>query len=213
MEDLLTEIWRTVFLYVLIIVVLRLMGKRELGELSVVDLVISVLMAEVAAFALDDPDSSLFMAITPILMLLLIQVTASYFSLKNKKFRDVVEGDPSVIIRNGVIEEQNMRQQRYNIDDLLQQLREQQVASVRNVAYAFLEPSGNLAVFEKNGDKPILPLISDGVIQKEHLPLIGKDLEWLMDEIQAAGYSGPEQIFFCAFDKDGMHIQEKGRTG
>jgi uncharacterized membrane protein YcaP (DUF421 family) len=213
MEDLLIVVWRTVFMYVLIIVVLRIMGKRELGELSVVDLVISVLMAEVAAFALDDPDSPLVMAIMPILVLLIIQITASFISLKSKKFRDVVEGDPAVIIRNGVIEEQNMRKQRYNIDDLLQQLREQQVASVRNVAYAFLEPSGNLAVFEKDGDRPILPLISDGVIQKEHLPLIGKDMEWLMNELNAAGYSSPEQVFFCTLDKAGMHIQEKGRTG
>lgn len=213
MEDFLTVVWRTVFLYVLLIIVLRLMGKRELGELSVVDLVISVLMAEVAAFALEDPKSSMFLAIMPIIVLLIIQISASYFSLKSKKFRDVVEGDPAVIIRNGVIEEQNMRKQRYNIDDLLQQLREQQVASVRNVAYAFLEPSGNLAVFEKDSDRPILPLISDGVIQTEHLPLIGKDMNWLMGELEAAGYTGPEQVFFCTLDKDGIHIQEKGKTG
>ena len=211
-EDFLTVVWRTIFLYVLIIIVLRLMGKRELGQLSVIDLVISVLIAEVAAFALDDPDSSLFLSVVPILLLLIIQVTASFISLKSKKFRDVVDGDPAVIIREGVIDETEMRKQRYNLDDLLQQLREQQVGSVTEVEYAILEPSGNLSVFKKDGSPPILPLITDGFVQDTHLMLIGKSRDWLFEEIKKSGYAEPDHIFFCSLEAEGLHIQAK-KTG
>jgi len=145
------------------------MGKREVGELSVIDVVVFVIMAEVAAFALDSPDKKLIMSIVPILLLLAIQLVSSYFSLKSKKFRDLVDGDPSVMIRNGEIIEDEMRRQRYNLDDLFQQLREQQIGSIRDVTFAFLEPSGNLSVFTKDETQPVLALISDGVVQNRHL--------------------------------------------
>ncbi|MET3574669.1 DUF421 domain-containing protein [Bhargavaea ullalensis] len=209
MEDLVTVIWRTFFLYVLIIIVLRLMGKRELGQLSVIDLVISVMIAEVAAFALDDPKSDLVLSVTPILLLLIIQVAASFISLKSKKFRDLVDGDPTVIIRGGTIDQSAMKKQRYNLDDLLQQLREQQVGSVTEVEYAILEPSGNLAVFKKDGSQPILPLITDGFIQNSHLSLIGKDRKWLMEELQKSGFNNADSIFFCTYENGRLHIQQK----
>ena len=209
MEDFLTIVWRTIFLYVLIIIVLRLMGKRELGQLSVIDLVISVMIAEVAAFAIEDPDSNLVLSVTPVLLLLFIQVTASFISLKSKKFRDLADGDPAVIIRQGVIDEQEMREQRYNIDDLLQQLREQQIGSVTEVEYAILEPSGNLSVFKKDGSPPILPLVTDGLVQKTHLALIGKDPEWLLDGLREYGFDGPDDVFFCTFENGRLHIQQK----
>jgi len=141
------------------------MGKREVGELSVFDVVIFVFMAEVAAFALDSPEKKLFNSILPMLILLVIQLAVAYISLKSKKFRDLVDGEPAVIIREGIILEDEMRRHRYNLDDLFQQLREQQIGSIREVSFAFLEPSGNLSVFTYGNTRPALALISDGIIQ------------------------------------------------
>ena len=113
MGELLVVAGRTIFLYLLILVIFRLMGKREVGELSLMDLVIFVMIAEVASFAIDNPQRKLFESILPMILLLIIQLITSYWSLKSKKIRDLIDGDPSVIIRNGEIIESEMRKQRY----------------------------------------------------------------------------------------------------
>lgn len=196
MEEYLIIIFRTCFIYVFILIIFRLMGKREVGELSVIDLVVSILIAEVAAFALDDVETPLINAILPIIMLFFIQIGSAYFSLKNKKFRDLVDGDPVLLIKDGVILEKEMRKQRYNLDDLCQQLRENGTASVTEVAYAYLEPSGNLSVYEKDEKAFVYPLIIDGDIQERHLKLLHKDAEWLMSELTKNNITDSKTVFF-----------------
>lgn len=209
MLDLLIIGYRTVLFYVLIVFFMRIMGKREVGELSVIDIVVFLIIAEVAAFALDSPEERLIEAIVPIIVLVSIQLITSFISLKSKKFRDLVDGDPSTLIRDGKIIEAEMRRQRYNLDDLFQQLREQKVGSVRDVTYAFLEPSGNLTVFIKGDIQPALALISDGVIQGRHLALIGKTEEWLCDELKKQGIADITQIFYCSYEKNELKYQLK----
>jgi len=209
MNDLLIIGFRTVFLYALILLILRIMGKREVGELGVIDIVVFVFMAEVAAFALDSPDKDLIQSVIPMLILLVIQVVSSYFSMKSKKFRNIVDGEPTLIIRHGKIIEHEMRKQRYNLDDLFQQLREQQVGSVHEVSFAYLEPSGNLSVFKHDSIQPVLSLISDGVIQGKHLELIDKTEEWLIEGLLDLGINDLEQIFYCSFENDELKFQLK----
>lgn len=209
MNDLLIIGFRTVFLYVLILIILRIMGKREVGELGVIDVVVFVFMAEVAAFALDSPDKDLIESVLPMLILLVIQVVSSYFSLKSKRFRDIVDGEPALIIRQGIILEQEMRKQRYNLDDLFQQLREQQIGSVHEVSFAYLEPSGNLSVFKHEDVQPVLALISDGFIQSRHLELIGKTDDWLVKELLQLGVNDVKQIFYCSYENKELMFQLK----
>jgi len=209
MNDLLIIGFRTVFLYVLILIILRIMGKREVGELGVIDVVVFVFMAEVAAFALDSPDKDLIQSVVPMLILLVIQVVSSYFSMKSKRFRDVVDGEPTIIIRHGKIMEHEMRKQRYNLDDLFQQLREQQIGSVHEVSFAYLEPSGNLSVFTHDSIQPVLSLISDGVIQGKHLELSDITEEWLKKELLNHGINDVEQIFYCSFENNELRFQLK----
>ena len=209
MSDLMIISFRTVLLYVVILIVLRIMGKREVGELGIIDVVVFVIMAEVAAFALDSPDKKLINSIVPIIILLAIQLGSSYFSLKSKKFRDLVDGEPSVLIRDGKILEAEMRRQRYNLDDLFQQLRENDIGSVQDVTYAFLEPSGNLSAFTKEDTQPVLALICDGVVEKRHLALIGKDEEWLHEGLKAQGIHKIETIFYCSYEKNKLKYQLK----
>ncbi|KXH87344.1 DUF421 domain-containing protein [Sporosarcina sp. HYO08] len=209
MPDLVIIGFRTVLLYVVILVILRIMGKREVGELSIIDVVIFVIMAEVAAISLDSPDKKLSHAIVPMIILLFIQILTSFISLKSKKFRDIVDGDPTLIIRDGVILESEMRKQRYNLDDLFQQLREQQIGSVYEVSYAFLEPSGNLSVFKYENVQPVLALISDGVVQERHLKLVGKTKDWLDKELSSHGIYDVRHVFYCSIENGELKFQLK----
>ncbi|MGE7622851.1 DUF421 domain-containing protein [Viridibacillus sp. NPDC096237] len=209
MNDLIIIAYRTFLLYFVILIIFRLMGKREIGELSLMDLVIFILIAEVAAFALSEPKRNLFESILPMIILLIIQIVISIITLKNKKIRDLIDGDPITIIRNGVIMEKEMRKQRYNLDDLFQQLREQQVGSIQQVAYAFLEPSGNLSVFIKNEHFYVLPLIVDGEIQNRHLHLIQKTEEWLLEKLLQQDINDITEVFYCCFEKNELYVQKK----
>lgn len=209
MEEYYHIIFRTCFLYVFIIIVFRLMGKREVGELSVIDLVVFVLIAEVAAFALDDYKNPLFNAILPIIILLFIQILSAFLSLKFKKIRDLVDGDPALLVKDGVILESEMRKHRYNLDDLCQQLRENGIASVTDVAFAYLEPSGNLSVYKKDEKAFVYPLIIDGDIQERHLFTMHKDVDWLMGELAKNNITDSETVFFCIWEDSKLHIQLK----
>lgn len=210
METYIEILIRTVFLYIFILVVFRLMGKREVGELSIMDLVVFVLIAECVAFALEDVDKPVFQNIFPIIILLVIQFINSLLTLKSKKIRDIIDGDPSLIVRDGVIDQEEMKKQRYNLDDLFQQMREERVPSVQQIDYAFLEPSGKLSIFLKSDDPLILPLIVDGYIVDKHLKLLKKQKAWLLDELKKQGYSERiNDIFYCCYENNEIHVQLK----
>jgi uncharacterized membrane protein YcaP (DUF421 family) len=208
MNELTIIILRTLLLYFLILVIFRLMGKREIGELSVFDLVVNIMIAEMAVMAIDEANFNLFHAVMPILLLMVIQITLARLSLKSKKFRDLVDGSPTIIINKGLIDEKAMRKQRYNFDDLLQQLREKDIRNIADVEFAILEPSGKLSVFEKEtkeGDMT-LPLIIDGEIQKDHLQRINKTELWLRQELKKRGYTEIKKISFCSFQYGQFYI-------
>ncbi len=180
--DFLIVLYRTILFYVIITVLYRFMGKREVGQLGIVDLIVSILIAELAAMSIDNREESVFLAIIPIVVLVIVQVIMSCLSLKFAKVRDCFDGTPSVMINRGVINFKEMVRQRYNIDDLLTQLRGQHIKSIEEVDYAVLETSGTLSVFRKKdgrfGDYP-LPLILDGEIQKDTVMQIKKDEKWI----------------------------------
>lgn len=199
---------RTLGLYFIVLLVFRFMGKREVGELSLLDLVVYVLIAEVAALAIEDLDRSFLLAVLPIFLLFIIQYLNAIFILKNKPLRDLVDGDPTIVIRHGQIIEEEMKRQHYNLDDLFQQLREQGISSVRSVQYAYLEQSGKLSVFLN--DVPfILPLIVDGYVDEKHLKLIKKDRTWLLDELAKQHIYDVEQVFYACFENDELFVQCK----
>ena len=175
-------LFRTALFYLIITVIYRFMGKREIGQLGMVDLTVSILIAELAAMAIDNRNESIFLAIFPIILLVAIQIGTSFVSLKCSKVRNLFDGNPSVIINRGRINFREMVKQRYNIDDLLTQLRDKRVRSIEEVDYAILETSGKLSVFEKDsklfGEYP-MPLIMDGEISNDTLKQINKTKEWL----------------------------------
>jgi len=199
---------RTFLFYILITVLYRFMGKREVGQLGIVDLIVSILIAELAAMSIDNRKESIFLSILPIISLVLIQVGMAYFSLKNSKVRDAFDGVPSVIIKKGIINFKEMVKQRYNIDDLLTQLREQHIRSIEEVDYAILETSGNLSVFKKNGEYTSLypmPLILDGVIQEETLKAISKNEKWLRKTLKDENVE-LEEVFYAFYRKKDLFL-------
>lgn len=206
--DYLIVLERTILFYILITVLYRFMGKREIGQLGIVDLIVSILIAELAAVSIDNRDESVFLSIIPIVALVLIQVGMAYYSLKNAKVRDAFDGTPSVMINRGKINFKEMVRQRYNIDDLLTQLREQHVRSIEEVDYAVLENSGKLSVFIKKnnkfGDYP-LPLILDGDVQIETLKDIKKDSDWL-DKMLEVEKVKIEDVFYAFYKNKNIFI-------
>ena len=178
--DVLIVLFRTLLFYIIITLVYRFMGKREVGELSIMDLIVSILIAELAAIAIDKFKSNLLITIVPIGVLVIVQIVIAKISLKSSTTREKIEGEPSVIINRGKINFKEMLKQRYNLDDLLTQLREKSIKSIEEVDFAILETSGKLSVFLKSRDKTYpLPLILDGKLDDETLIQIGKDRKWL----------------------------------
>ena len=195
----LTLIFKTIFMYFFVIFVYRLMGKKEVGQLSIVDLIVSILIAELIALSIEGEKGSLLLSVIPIMVLVLVQMLISYITLKNDKIRNLIDGKPTIIIKNGKLDFTEMTKLRYSLDDLLTQLRLQGVKSIDKVKYAVLENNGNLSVFCDNSDYP-LPLILDGVIDYQVLKEIKKDYNWIinilkkknieLDEVFYAFYTG-----------------------
>ncbi|CAH2461642.1 MULTISPECIES: DUF421 domain-containing protein [Bacillus] len=210
-------IGRTMLLYTIILIIFRLMGKREIGELSVLDLVVFIMLGEMAVVAIENTDKSLWHQLVPMIFLMCIQIILSVISLKFQRFRHLIEGEPAILVNAGKIDEKKMRKQRYNIDDLLMQLREQGIGDVRDVEYAILEPSGKLSVFQKQkskkskNDTPIftLPLIIDGEIQYNHLQMIEHTNEWLVEKLNNLGYKDVKQIVYCSFQNGQFFVDLK----
>ena len=170
---------KTIMYYFLLTFIFRIMGKREVGQMGTFDLVVYILIAELVAMGIEH-DSDLFIQLIPIMILGTLQITFSKISLKSNLFRKIVDGNPSIIIKNGIISFKEMVKQRYTLDDLLQQLRENKIKSVEEVGYAVLENNGTLSVFKKDEKNYYpLPIIVDGKIEKNALKDIKKDKRWL----------------------------------
>lgn len=229
--DIWIHILRTGMIYLFVFLVMRIMGKREIGKLSVFDLVISIMIAEIAVFVIEDIDKPMAHGLVPIATLVTIQLSIAFISLKSQTIRRLFEGRASAIISNGELNQKEMKKQRYNLDDLLLQLRENKVTNVADVEFALLEPSGKLTVVkkqefdkdkvpDKEEDKVInhltyeglpLPLIMDGKVQNDNLMKIGKTRFWLKNQIQLKGVSDFKQVYFCSIDHKGRMFLDKRR--
>ena len=210
--DILMVLFRTLLFYFIIAVVYRFMGKREVGELSIMDFIVSLLITELAAIAIDKYETNLFITIIPIAALVLVQIVIAKISLQDVDIREKIEGKPSVIINRGKINFKEMLNQRYNLDDLLVQLREQSIKSIEDVDYAILETSGKLSVFEKDNDKSYpLPVIVDGVLDKETLVQIKKDEKWINKVLNNRKLE-IDQVFYAFYKDNNLFIIEREKN-
>lgn len=199
---------KTLFLYFFIILGYRMMGKKEVGELSIIDLIVTILIAELAAICIEKSSESILISIVPITVLVITQIVLSYITMKSEKIRNFIDGKPSMIIKNGKINFSLMKKIRYTLDDLTSQLREKGVKSLEEVDYAVLENSGTLSVFQNTNDYP-MPLILDGVIDFKTLKEIQKSENWLYQCLKKEQVT-LDQVFYAFYRQGQIFIIEKG---
>lgn len=205
-----TIIFRTVLFYFLVVIAYKIMGKREVGELGVFDFIISMLISQLIAICIENYKDPIWFVIVPTLILVLFQIVFSFLSLKSNKFRDILDGKESVIISNGKLNFSEMKKQKYNLNDLLLQLRDKGIRTIEEVDYAILETNGKLSVFQKKDDNNNvfpLPLVLDGVIEENNLKFINKTRKWLNNELSKKKIN-LDNIFYAFYKDDDIYIIE-----
>lgn len=216
---------RTLILYIVVIVALRLMGKREIGQLQPFELVVILMISELAAVPSENVGIPLLSGIIPILVLLSASLTLAWISLKSEKARDIICGKPSILINRGKISEKELRKNCYNISDLLEELRLNNVPNIADVEYAILENNGQVSVITKAQRRPAIPedfnikppyeglpttIIIDGKLKKDSLQQSNKDLPWLKGELEKHNIKQFEDVLFASLDSSGnLFLQEK----
>lgn len=220
---------RTIILFVLIVIALRLMGKRQIGQLQPYELVVIILLAELAAVPMTDPGIPLIAGLIPIIILVLFEVAFSYTSLKSQWARGVICGKPAVLIENGKIVEEELRRIRFNINELLEELRIKNVPYIADVEFAILETNGRLSVIPKSQKRPVTPedmhidtkyeglpttLIVDGKILRQNFPKGHINETWLRTELSKFGINNTKEVLFASLDTQGkLFYQVKEKSG
>lgn len=200
---LLTIFLRTIFFYFLVVISYKIMGKREVGELGVFDFIISMLISQLIAISIENYKDPIWFVVVPAVTLVVFQIIFARVSLKSNKFRDILDGKESVIIANGKLNFTEMRNQKYNLNDLLLQLRDKGIRTIEEVDFAVLETNGKLSVFKKQDDDNNifpLPLILDGVIEEKNLKYINRNRKWIKTILNTKNIDINE--VFYAFYKD-----------
>lgn len=211
MQEYLSLMVKCFVVYFVIIIALRLMGKREVGELSVFDIVIYLVMSELLAISITDAHESIFKSLVPIFTLAVLQIVISWVLLKSKKARDVFDGKCVILIHNGHINQKEMQKNRYSMDDLMSQIRSKDLCTPDEVAFAILENNGQLSVLAKDKCKVKHPdpLVSDGTINQKALKDLDKDEVWLKASLKQEGIEDVNDVFLCLWQKNGFFVVKK----
>ena len=190
---------RSIILYIIILIVMRLMGKREIGQLQPFELVIAIMIADLASIPMTETGIPIQNGIIPILGLLFMHLIISMINMKSIYAREIICGKPTILIYRGKIREQALRQERFTINELEERLRSVNITTLGDVEYAILETSGQLTVIPKPNKRPTIPedfniepeyegipydLVIDGVIMNDNLKEIGRDYNWLKKEVR-----------------------------
>ena len=202
-------IFRTLFFYFIIVIAYRIMGKREVGQLGIIDLIISILIAELVALGIEKIDQSIWMTLLPMIVLVLLEVILGYLSVKSRKINKLFGGKPTIIISKGKIVYKNLINQRYSLDDLLLELRKKSISSIEDVEYALLETNGELSIFPYNTFKikeniP-LPFIIEGIIQEDILKQINKSKIWVNSLLDSNNLD-LNNVFYAIYQKNHVYV-------
>lgn len=215
---------RTIILYIIVLVVMRFMGKREIGQLQPFELAISIMIADLATLPMSEPGIPISNGIIPILGLLVMHIIISLINMKSVKMREIICGKPSILIFRGRIDEKALQRERFTINELEERLRGQNIFNISDVEYAILETSGQVTVIQKPNKRTTIPedfgiepqyqgiaydLIVDGKIMKENLQKLDKDYNWLVKQVEPFGIM-PEEALVATIDASGnFYCQEK----
>lgn len=228
-------IWKTALIYFIILLIMKIMGPREIGQLSLFDFVVLLLIADISAMTLDKEDQ-FFLYLIPIVVLVVIQKILAFVALKFKSLRTIFDGSEKIIIYDGKLCVKEMKKNFYNVDDLLTQVRLKNVKSLSQIRYLILETNGEISIFLYQEDqrpqslmrsktlgvngtntgsytinnsfdlKSIFPIITSGKVNFQYLKIIGKDEKWLNNEIKKLGYKNYKDIYYASYENDKLFI-------
>ncbi len=209
---------KTAILYFFAMLVIRLMGKRQAGELQPFELIIAVMIAEVAATPMDGPGVPITYGIVPVVVLLLLHNLIAFISIKSDKARGFFSGKPSIVIHKGIIRREELKKQSYNLNDLLEQLRNKNVMNIGDVHYAILETNGELSVMLKPEKRPLTPedmsmapqnpgfcydVILDGKLKPDNLERLGFTVSQLEQILKTQNLKRVSNVFLAMADETG----------
>ena len=212
-----TAFFRTIILYLLLIAGLRLTGKRQIGELEPIELVLTMLLSDLASVPMQDFDSPLINGVVPILTLLALTTLLSYISFRSGRFRSLICGEPAIVVRYGKLQQRAMRHNRMTVDELL----EEGVTDLKDVQYAVLETSGQVSVLLRSEAQPVTPrqlslnvteqllpvlLINDGRLLRDNMKKMDVDDDWLRRQLKREHLKDPSQVFLLSLDQGGNVI-------
>lgn len=209
---------RTAILYLTLLIAMRLMGKRQLGELELPELVVAVLIADLGAHPLQDIGIPFMNGLLPIIVLVCCEILLSGLAMKNQHFRLLMFGKPCFLIEKGKIVQKQMRKNRFTLDELTEELRGKGITDISQVEYAVLETNGlvntvlfpefrtvqngDLDIVKKPADYPVT-IINDGKVMEDNLRLMGRDLPWLQKELKSRRASSPKDVYLLTLDSEG----------
>lgn len=216
---------RTIILYILVVAALRIMGKRQIGQLQPSELVVTMMISELASIPMENVGTPLANGVIPILTLIIAEAAFSFLTLKSKKIRKIISGSPTVLIDKGRVLEKEMERLRFNIDDLMEELRTNGYSNLMDVEYAIMETNGMLSIIPKSNKRPLTPsdlqlcpeyeglpflLIADGVINEAALSSAGFGEAWLTERLQEFQIEQVKDVFIAFLDSEGnLFVQKK----
>ena len=208
---------RSLILYIVVIFGIRLMGKRQLGELQPSELVITILISNIATLPLENPDIPLVIGVLPILALVCYEVIMSGVTLKSLRMRRLISGRPKILIRDGKLEQKTLKELRLSVDDIMTSLRGNQIFDISQVQFAIMETTGTISVYQKSSYQPLtqkdvslqnpsqdppVAVIQDGCIMQHALEMIQQNSNWLEQKLAEHRLTA-EQVFLMLGDTDG----------
>ncbi|MBQ3554311.1 MAG: DUF421 domain-containing protein [Clostridia bacterium] len=216
---------RTLILYILVVLALRMMGKRQIGQLQPSELVIAMMISELACIPMENVGTPIVNGVIPIFTLIIAEAAFSFLTLKSKKIRKIISGTPTILIEKGRVLEKEMERLRFNIDDLMEELRSSGYANLLDVEYAIIETNGMLSIIPKSSKRPVTPadmelvteyeglpflLVADGVINRMALKSAQLDEEWLYEKLSEFDIDKIEDVFIACLDTSGnLFVQRK----
>lgn len=217
-------LFRTVILFVLVIIALRIMGKRQIGQLQPYELVVAIMISELASLPMQDTRIPLAHGIIPIVTLLVIQIFVSVVELKSSKARTIIDGKPCIIISKGKIVISELRNQVFTVNDLLEELRINGYFNIEDIEYAILETNGQISVILKGDAEPAtkkdinvqvnpksmpLTIISEGSIIYDNLKILNKDEIWLQEQLKNSNIKSKDDVFLAVMNLEGkLFVQD-----
>ena len=221
----LVTFFRAILLYIIVLIVMRLMGKREIGQLQPFELAISIMIADLASIPMTDTGVPISNGIIPILGLLVMHLLISIINLKSIKAREIICGKPRILIYRGKIDEKVLKKERFTINELQERLRGNNVVNLGDVEYAILETSGEVTVIQKPNKRNTTPedfnimpdyegisydLVIDGKIMYDNLKILDKDYDWLKKEVNKFGFNPEEALIVTLDGNNQIFCQKKG---